>query len=252
MSSQPARQASSTEADDAQVLERLARDPEFFERHPNALVQLRLPHARGTTSVTLVERQIEVLRERAQAADRRLAEFVAVARANEQLAEKIHRFARRLLRAGSRIDILNEIDASLREDFDTFNSRLVLVAQTIESSYLSNLHFARSAAADDPALKSFENLFASGKPRCGQMRDSQREWLFGADAEQVGSAALVPLGDKGAVGLLALASPDRDRFHPGMSTEYLGRMADFIADALVPASAPSPASAPPAAPRKRG
>lgn len=241
MSSKPARQTSNAESDDAQVLDRLARDPEFFERHPNALAQLRLPHARGTTTVTLVERQIEVLRERAQTADRKLAEFIAVARANEQLAEKIHRFARRLLRAKSLIDVLNEIDASLREDFDTFNSRLVLIAQDIDTTGLSNMHFARSVANDDSLLKSFEHLFASGKPRCGQMRDSQREWLFGADAEQVGSAALVPIGEKGALGLLALASPDRDRFHPGMSTEFLGRMADFIADAMVAAQLAVPA-----------
>jgi uncharacterized protein YigA (DUF484 family) len=29
-----------------------------------------------------------------------------------------------------------------------------------------------------------------------------------------------------------LGSPDRNRFHPGMSTEFLARMADLITDAL--------------------
>ena len=65
------------------------------------------------------------------------------------------------------------------------------------------------------------------------MRDSQREFLFGQEANDVGSVALVPLGDKGApIGLLVLGSTDRDRFHPGMSTEFLARMADLISDAL--------------------
>jgi len=89
--------------------------------------------------------------------------------------------------------------------------------------------------ADDPNLKSFETLFSNAKPRCGQARDSQREFLFGSDANDIGSVALVPLGEKGSLGLLALGSTDRDRFHPGMSTEFLARMADLIADALVPA-----------------
>jgi len=44
--------------------------------------------------------------------------------------------------------------------------------------------------------------------------------------------ALVPLGEKGALGILALGSTDRDRFHPGMSTEFLARVSDLIADAL--------------------
>jgi uncharacterized protein len=64
------------------------------------------------------------------------------------------------------------------------------------------------------------------------VRDSQRELLFGAEANDIGSVALVPLGDHGSLGLLALGSTDRDRFHPGMSTEFLARMAELIADAL--------------------
>lgn len=233
MSTQTARQANNAESGEQFVADFLQRDPEFFERHASLLAQLKLPHARGTTTVTLVERQIEVLRERAQAADRRLADFVGVARANEQLADKIHRFARRLLRTQSLADTLNQIDASLREDFDAFNSRLVLINVALDSSQLASLNFARSTTADDPMLKSFEHLFATGKPRCGQVRDTQREWLFGSDADSVGSAALVPLGDKGSLGLLALASPERDRFHPGMATEFLQRMADYLGDAIV-------------------
>jgi len=38
--------------------------------------------------------------------------------------------------------------------------------------------------------------------------------------------------EKGSMGLLALGSTERDRFHPGMSTEFLARMADLIADAV--------------------
>jgi len=64
------------------------------------------------------------------------------------------------------------------------------------------------------------------------VRDSQRELLFGTEANDIGSVALVPLGEKGSLGLLALGSTDRDRFHPGMSTEFLGRLAELISDAI--------------------
>ena len=53
------------------------------------------------------------------------------------------------------------------------------------------------------------------------------------DAGEIGSVALVPLGEHGAIGLLALGSHDRERFHPGMSTEFLARMGELIADAVV-------------------
>jgi uncharacterized protein YigA (DUF484 family) len=42
----------------------------------------------------------------------------------------------------------------------------------------------------------------------------------------------VPLGEKGALGLLAVGSNDVNRFHPGMSTEFLARMGELIADSI--------------------
>jgi len=39
----------------------------------------------------------------------------------------------------------------------------------------------------------------------------------------------VPLG---GAGLLALASPDAGRYHPGMSTDFLTRIAELLSAAL--------------------
>jgi uncharacterized protein YigA (DUF484 family) len=207
----------------------LQHNPDFFERHQALLTRLRLPHVRGGSTISLVERQIEVLRDKHAALEGKLAELVSVARANDAIADKLHRFTRRLLRAKSRAEAIAQMEASLREDFDAFHAVLVLVGDQAD---FGTQRFVRTVRADDPNLKSFETLFTNGKPRCGQARDSQREFLFGADANDIGSVALVPLGDKGIVGLLALGSNDRDRFHPGMSTEFLARMADLIADSL--------------------
>jgi uncharacterized protein len=93
--------------------------------------------------------------------------------------------------------------------------------------------FLRAVAPDDVNIKSFEALLATGKPRCGQVRDTQRDFLFGPEAASIGSVALVPLGEGGSIGLLALGSAERERFHPGMSTEFLKRMGELITDALM-------------------
>jgi uncharacterized protein len=90
----------------------------------------------------------------------------------------------------------------------------------------------RTVAIEDPIWRSFDTLFASGKPRCGQIRDIQRDFLFGAEAGSIASVALVPLTTMTPTGLLALGSTDRERFHPGMSTEFLSRMGELIADAV--------------------
>lgn len=229
------RGAAVTEGEEESVASYLQHNPDFFERHHALLARLRLPHARGGSTISLVERQIEVLREKHAAVEAKLAEFVRVARANDALADKLHRFTRQLLRAGSREGVIATMESSLRMDFDAFHSLLVLIGPQPD---IPPQRFVRVIRADDPNLKSFETLFASGKPRCGQVRDTQRDFLFGSDANDIGSVALVPLGEKGCVGLLALGSTDRDRFHPGMSTEFLARMADLIADALAPSTAP--------------
>ena len=229
MTTREARGLPAADAEEESVARYLQSNPEFFERHQALLARLRLPHSRGGSTISLVERQIEVMRERHAALEAKLAELVRVARDNDVVAERFHRFARRLLRAPSRQAALDEIEASLRDDFDAFHSVLLLVGAASEES---SQRFPRCIAPDDPNLKSFESLFASAKPRCGQVRDSQREFLFGSDANDIGSVALVPLGEKGSLGLLALGSTERDRFHPGMSTEFLGRMADLIADAV--------------------
>ena len=181
-------------------------------------------------TISLVERQIEVLREKHAALEGKLAELVQVARGNDAIADKLHRFTRRLLGAHSRRRRLRASRPSLREDFDAFHSVLVLIGEPGTTSPRS-ASFVRCTRMM-PNLKSFETLFGSGKPRCGQARDSQREFLFGSDANDIGSIALVPLGEKGSVGLLAIGSTDRDRFHPGMSTEFLARMGELIADGL--------------------
>jgi uncharacterized protein YigA (DUF484 family) len=229
MTTREARGLAAVDTEEESVASYLQRHPEFFERHEAILARLRLPHARGGSTISLVERQIEVLREKQAALEARLAELVRVARANDAISERLHRFTRRLLHPATRQEAIARIEAGLREDFDAFHAALVLVGARPDPAAP---RFLRTLPADDPQLKSFESLFASGKPRCGQARDSQREFLFGPEGLEMGSLALVPLGDKGSLGLLALGSADRDRFHPGMSTEFLGRLAELIADSL--------------------
>ncbi|MGB6486631.1 MAG: DUF484 family protein [Steroidobacteraceae bacterium] len=239
MTTREARGLAAKENEEDAIAAYLQHNPDFFERHQALLLRLRVPHARGGSTISLVERQIEVLREKHAGLEDKLAELVSVARANDAIAEKLHRFTRRLLRAHSRAEAVALIEASLREDFDGFHGVLVLIGEYPD---LAPQRFVRSIGRDDAGLKSFDTLFASGKPRCGQVRDTQREFLFGQDANDIGSVALVPLlpqgdtagpsGPSAPLGVLALGSTDRDRFHPGMSTEFLARMADLITDSL--------------------
>ena len=175
----------------------LQQHADFFERNLGVLARLKLPHVRTGSTISLVERQVEVLRERQAAAETKLADFVRVARANDVLTEKIHRFTRRLLRAATLEASLTELEASLREDFEAFLATLVLVDSPWLAHSGANERFVRAVEAHDPSLKSFEALFASGKPRCGQVRDTQRAFLFGGRCRRYRLSGIGAAGAQG-------------------------------------------------------
>ena len=219
-------------AEEAGIADYLTRNPDFFERHATLLTKIKLPHSRGAATVSLVERQVQALREKNQALESRLRELIDVARGNDALAAKIHRLACRLVRARNATTLLDSMESSLREDFGA-SEWLLLLAPSRPSglSGIDSRHL-RMINASAPELKMFETLFESARPRCGQIRDSQRDFLFGAGTIEIGSAALVPLGREVGFGLLAIGSPDAQRFHPTMSTDFLARIGDLVSEAV--------------------
>jgi uncharacterized protein YigA (DUF484 family) len=234
MTTRPVRGVEIAEVDEAAVASYLAATPEFFDRHAQLLAKVRLPDSRGGPStVSLLERQVEVLRERNRELERKVKDFVDVARENDALGSRVLGMARRLIAAKDRASAIAAIESALREDFGAGQSVLVLFDDAA-SAGLPEGRFLRIVAPE--ALKAvrtaFESLLASGKPRCGQLRDSQREFLFGGDAGEIGSVALVPLGTKGSLGLLACGSHDGHRFNPTMSTDFLAHLGELIAAAL--------------------
>jgi uncharacterized protein YigA (DUF484 family) len=211
------------------VAQFLQNNPDFFERHGTVLEKLQLPHARGG-AVSLIERQVDVLRERHKVLDQQLHELVEVARANERLGEKVHRLARRLITVRGREAVISVVESALREDFNARNSVLIVFATPSGENPRGS--FLRVMERKSPDLRMFDPLLESGKPRCGQIRDTQRDYLFGKETVEIGSVALLPLGPSGAIGLLAIGSADAQHFHSGMNTEILVRIGELIAQAL--------------------
>src|ERR1700759_1716356 len=106
------RGAAAIESEEESIATYLQHHPDFFERHHALLARLRLPHARGGATISLVERQIGVLWEKHASGEAKLGELERGPRANDALADKLHKFTRQLLRAGSREAVVSTIEAS--------------------------------------------------------------------------------------------------------------------------------------------
>ncbi|MGB5211153.1 MAG: DUF484 family protein [Gammaproteobacteria bacterium] len=215
-----------------EVARYLAENPDFFDRHPELLGGIRLSHNNGGGTISLVERQLDVLRAKNRKLDKRLRELVGVARTNHELSDKIHRLSLRLIDARGVDEIMRRLELALREDLGANESVMVLFHQPSTIVQLPDTRFLRRIERNNEALKPFATFIEQGRPRCGRARDTQLDFLFPDHAEEIGSVALVPLGPKASIGMLAIGSHDQDRFHPGMSTDFLERIGDLIAVAV--------------------
>lgn len=213
------------------VQEYLQANPDFFERNDALLSALRVPHGSGE-AVSLVERQVSMLRQKELKLERQLKDLIEVARANDRLATKIHELTLQLLAAKDLAATIAAVEAAMRVGFNADQAVLVLFGDPEVFDDVDAGRFFRVLRRDDSALQPFATFLKGRGPRCGQVRDSQRSFLFQDDAEEIGSVALVPLGKKAQLGFVAIGSADADRFHPGMSIDFLARVGDLVARAL--------------------
>ena len=212
------------------IADYLQANPDFFERHSALLNSIRLPHDAGGPAVSLVERQVLVLRQKNLKLERKLKDLVDVARSNDALAGRIHALAMLMLAAPDQTGVVQVLEEQLRISFNADQS--VLVVFETPAGAAATGRFLRVVGRDDPAIASFRTFLQSNAPRCGQVRDAQRDFLFGAGSVEIGSAALVPLGEKSELGFLAVGSRDSDHFHPGMSIDFLARLGELVSCAL--------------------
>jgi len=209
----------------------LAEHPDFFEQHGALLSALQLPSTSGN-AISLVERQVSVLRQKDLKLERQLKDLIDVARTNDVLAAKIHELSLQLLAARDLETTVVTVEEAMRSGFGADQAILILFADPELFADINVGRFFRVVERNDASIKTFATFLKANAPRCGQIRDTQRKFLFQTDESDIGSVALVPLGKKAEIGFLAIGSIDGNRFHPGMSIDFLARVGDLVAGAL--------------------
>ena len=211
------------------IADYLRSHPDFFERNAPLVLGLKLPHRAGGAAISLVERQVSMLRQRNAQLERQLKDLVAVAKQNDSLVEKIHQLCLKLMRAPTLPGRLEQLETGLREDFGAETAVLVLFPAAHAMALREG--FVRRLGPDDPDVRPFAAFLRAAKPRCGPLRDRQKN-IFAHDADAVSSAALVPLGPESKLGFLIIGSRDPDHFHPGKRMDFLARLGEVLAVAL--------------------
>ncbi len=212
--------------DENDVAEYLRQHPDFLARHSELLAGLRIPHNPGTGAVSLIERQIVVLRERNQRLEARLSELLQTARDNERVGTRLLALGRGLLEADSLDGVIALVRDTLLSEFAA--DEVVIRLIDTEDGHHATRDPGRFVRPGDPAIAAFDDFLRRGEPVCGEVTRQQQEALFGEDVTPPGSCALVPLRSGRALGLIGLASRDTGHFHAGMGTHFLAQLGELV------------------------
>lgn len=210
------------------VADFLVEHPEFFESQPQLATKLRIPHSSGQ-AVSLIEKQVEILRKQNSQLERKLIDLIEVARANDAAVERIHQLVLVLMEAEDLPDLMHGLADRLRHRFGADAIRLILFKGDADKVEFGP---AVRMERDAPEVGEFQNLLRNGQPVVGRLRPRQLEILFAENAPRIGSAALIPIGDRAEIGLLGIGSQSEDQFGPTLGTTFLVRIGDVLTTAL--------------------
>jgi uncharacterized protein YigA (DUF484 family) len=210
-----------------QVAEYLRDNPGFFEANPELLASITVPHPHGGRAVSLVERQVDLLRDKNKALELRLAELLRIGQENDAIAAKLQHWTRELLRTRDVQALPERVVAGMAGDFSVPQVALRLWG-------LDAAHASLPVADEvEPAVRTLADSVR--QPYCGPNADFRAAtWLPGGGA-QTRSIALLSMrvgAAPEAFGLLVLGSSDPARFQTGMGTAFLERIAEIASAAL--------------------
>ena len=214
--------------DENDVAAYLRAHPDFLSRFPELLESMELQHASGS-AVSLIERQVEILRSRSQRLEDRLSTLLDAARDNEKRATSVHRLARTLIRAPTLAAAILGLQTSLREDFGIDEVFVGIVGSLLRRTDIEGLV---RLDPDGPIMRAFDNFFRTKLIECGPLTEAHARLLFPRAAELPKSAAIVPLEKDKNLGMLVLASRDPQRFLPRQGRLFVEMTAELVAAAV--------------------
>lgn len=201
--------------EEADLVDFLKSNPDIFQRHPELLELVTLGDNRGTAS--LLEKQLQQLKQRLNSFQTKQVELIAVARENEQISDSFSKIICQLIGFKNLSEFASEFPTALRKTFaiDEVSFRTKQAIQlrpTEQSAYTDTLRrlVNNQAVCDDRWPKNIIALFFSG---------------------DIKSAALIPMlatnkasKTKEPIGILALGSKDSQRYNNELGTAHLNRL----------------------------
>jgi uncharacterized protein YigA (DUF484 family) len=216
----PVVKSTESTINDEMVRDYLIENNDFLQRNPEMLDHLHISHASGS-AISLVEKQVGVLRERNIEMRRRLNTLTANARDNDKLYEQTRSLVLNLLAANSCADMQGAFVDSMKNDFQAEHASMILFGDPDQGDRNMRIETLENAKNEIGAL------LKGRKAVCGALRKAELTYLFPKSGD-IGSAALMPLNNGEELGIIAVGSSDANRYNSSMGTLFLTHIADVM------------------------
>lgn len=207
------------EISEEQVTEYLRKHPDFFIGQDDLIADISLPHESGK-AISLLERQVTVLRERGLDARHKLNNLLENARNNDQLFDTTRNLVLSLLRAENTTELAETTQDQLTNHASIDACEFILVEH-------DNLNVSQSIRTYPPnkLKQDFKDVFRLKRTYCGALEKWQLELLFSKSLDGIKSTALCPVTHNGEIlALLVFGNQSKDYFNVQLDTLFL----DFI------------------------
>lgn len=205
--------------DAAAVTEYLRQHPDFFETRSWLIGELNLPHDSGN-AISLIERQVRILRDRNVTMRKRLNELLQAARDNDTLFAKTRSLTLALLDVASWQELNEVLATNMLIDFEADYVCCHLQGADINLDYISG------ADGELPTTR----LNAGGQATCMTLRDEEMKRLFPLQSPDTsGSVVFIPFRRGVMEGCLVVGSKDPSRFSADMETLFVRYIGDVLA-----------------------
>jgi len=215
---------------DRAVADYLIAHPDFFVEHAALLTTIKLGNPHGKAAVSLPERLIAMLREQNRQQERRLAELLHYGQENADITGKFARWTSCVIAVRDPRALPDTITHGLCDVFGV--PQAALRVWKVDEAY-AQADFAQPVSDETQAFA--EQMQT---PYCGANTTLDAAQWFEPASHATGSIALIALRapdaapQAGTFGLLAMGSPDAQRFHEGMSTDFLSQIGALASAAL--------------------
>lgn len=200
------------------IVQYLRADPDFFQRHAQLLSELNLPHDTGQ-AVSLIERQVAILRERNMQMRRRMNDLLRAAKNNDELFAKTRTLTLELLNVHNWHE-LNEVLATYV---------LVDFQADFVCCHLMNLPVFLDHLASHDEQAPYQRFVGNDVPVCTTLRAEELAELFPVQEHvEDGSAVLAPLYWEQGEGCLAIGSRQTNRFTSDMDTLFVTYIGEVL------------------------